>query len=109
MGNDSDSLTRRELLQAAGIVVGAAVVPVLAQTPAPKPEEPLKTLTRLEYDTLDAICSRIIPSDESGSGAKEAKAARFIDWGLAGALNAPAGGRGGRGGAASMRDQYAAG
>jgi gluconate 2-dehydrogenase gamma chain len=102
MGNDGEGLTRRELLLTAGMVVSAAVVPVLAQTPAPKVEEPLKTLTRLEYDTLDAICSRIIPSDENGPGAKEAKAARFIDWGLAGSL-------GGRGGAAGMRDLYTAG
>jgi len=96
MGNDGDGLTRRELLKTAGLVVGAAVVPVLAQAPAPKVEEPLKTLTRLEYDTLDAICSRIIPSDENGPGAKEAKSARFIDWGLDGSLR-------------GLRDLYATG
>ena len=84
-------ITRREMLVRAGIVVGAAMIPVpaaaLAQiTAAAAPEGALKTLTRLEYDTLDAICSRIIPSDENGPGAKEAKAVRYIDWGLSGAL-----------------------
>jgi gluconate 2-dehydrogenase gamma chain len=83
----------------------------------------LRSLTRLEYDTLDAICSRIFPTDESGPGAREAKAVRYIDWGLAGFLNnapgagrgAPGGARGARGAApaggtpvASPRDNYAA-
>jgi gluconate 2-dehydrogenase gamma chain len=91
-------LTRRELLKRAGLVVGAAVVvpvvPAGAQIPAA--QEPLRSLTRLEYETLDAICSRIIPTDANGPGAREARAARFVDWGLAGALG-------------NTRDQYAAG
>jgi len=99
-----EGLSRRELLKRAGLAVGAAVVvPVLpaaaAQLPAPAPVgtvEALKTLTRLEYDTLDAICSRIIPTDANGPGAKEARAARYIDWGLSGALG-------------NARDQYASG
>ena len=99
-----EGLSRRELLKRAGLAVGAAVVvPVLpaaaAQLPAPAAVgtvEALKTLTRLEYDTLDAICSRIIPTDANGPGAKEARAARFIDWGLSGALG-------------NARDQYASG
>jgi gluconate 2-dehydrogenase gamma chain len=102
---DDAVLSRRELLKRAGLAVGAAVVvPVVptvtaAQAPAASAQstaEPLKTLTRLEYDTLDAICSRIIPTDASGPGAKEARAARYIDWGLSGAL-------------VNLRDQYAAG
>ena len=94
-----EGLTRRELLKRAGLVVGAAVVPVVpvaspAQTTGS--EETLRSLTRLEYDTLDAICARIIPADANGPGAREARAARFVDWGLAGALG-------------SARAQYAAG
>jgi gluconate 2-dehydrogenase gamma chain len=94
-------LTRRELLKRAGLVVGAAVVvPVVpaaaAQFPATAAQETLRSLTRLEYETLDAICSRIIPTDANGPGAREARAARFLDWGLAGALG-------------NTRDQYAAG
>jgi gluconate 2-dehydrogenase gamma chain len=83
-------LTRRELLKRAGLVVGAAVVvpgvAAAAQPPVSAAPETLKTLTRLEYDTLDAICSRIIPTDANGPGAREARAARYIDWGLSGAL-----------------------
>ena len=104
MSEDRSDLTRRELLKRAGLVVGAAVVvPVVpaaaSQSPgaaAQAPPEALRTLTRLEYDTLDAICSRIIPTDANGPGAKEARAARYIDWGLSGALR-------------NARDQYAAG
>jgi gluconate 2-dehydrogenase gamma chain len=77
-----NALSRRELLKSAGLVVGAAV----AQGAQTDPNA-LRSLTRLEYDTLDAICSRIIPNDETGPGAREAKAARYIDWGLDGYLN----------------------
>lgn len=104
MAQDKSDLSRRELLKRAGLMVGAvgaaAVVPVVSSAPqgapAQVPGEPLKALTPLEYDTLDAICSRIIPTDANGPGAKEARAARYIDWGLSGALR-------------SARDQYASG
>jgi gluconate 2-dehydrogenase gamma chain len=78
------------------VTVVVPVAPIAVQAPTPGAQaapEPLKTLTRFEYDTLDAICSRIIPTDASGPGAREAKAARYVDWGLAGAL-------------AGARDQY---
>jgi gluconate 2-dehydrogenase gamma chain len=120
----TDGVSRREMLVQSGIAVGAIALPVV---PALLPAEPqktaelvlegeLKTFTLLEYETLDAICSRIIPSDDSGPGAREAKAARYIDWGMSGSLNSQtAGGRGGRGAAAGAntsvvtpRDQYAA-
>jgi gluconate 2-dehydrogenase gamma chain len=93
-----EGLTRRELLKRAGLVVGAvgAAVVVPLVPAAAQPQEALKMLTRLEYDTLEAICSRIIPTDANGPGAREARAARFVDWGLAGALG-------------NTRDQYAAG
>jgi gluconate 2-dehydrogenase gamma chain len=86
-----ETLSRRELLKRAGLAVGASVVEPLVPAAAAAPQaaaaqEALKTLTRLEYDTLDAICSRIIPTDATGPGAREARAARFVDWGLAGAL-----------------------
>jgi gluconate 2-dehydrogenase gamma chain len=83
-------LTRRDMLVQAGLAVGAALTPTDAEaqkTASPVREGELKTLTRLEYDTLDAICARLIPTDENGPGAREAKAARYIDWGLGGALN----------------------
>jgi gluconate 2-dehydrogenase gamma chain len=91
-------LSRRELLKRAGLVVGAAVVvpvtPVAAAPQTAGAPDALRTLTRLEYETLDAICARIIPTDDTGPGAREARAARYIDWGLSGAL-------------ASSREQYA--
>jgi gluconate 2-dehydrogenase gamma chain len=99
----TDGISRREMLVRAGFVVGAAMIPLAPEvmfgqtTAAAAPEGVLKTFTRLEYDTLDAICSRIIPTDETGPGAKEARAVRYIDWGLSGSIN----------NAAVIRTQYA--
>jgi gluconate 2-dehydrogenase gamma chain len=55
-----------------------------------------EVLTSTELATLDAICARIIPSDENGPGAREARAAHYIDRALGGAL-------------ASFRDEYSLG
>jgi len=89
----SDQLSRRDLLKAAGIAGAAAIVraEVFSQALAAA-----QTLTSSEYETMEAITSRIIPSDENGPGAKEAQAARYIDWALGGALE-------------SARPAYAAG
>jgi gluconate 2-dehydrogenase gamma chain len=46
----------------------------------------LVSLTQTEAVTLRAIIARIIPSDENGPGALEARADRFIDRALGGAL-----------------------
>jgi gluconate 2-dehydrogenase gamma chain len=48
--------------------------------------EALETLTAAEADTLVAIAARIIPSDENGPGATEARAAHYIDRALTGPL-----------------------
>ena len=58
--------------------------------------EALETLTAAEADTLEAICARLIPSDENGPGAAEARAAHYIDRALTGPLRV-------------SRDAYAAG
>jgi hypothetical protein len=58
--------------------------------------EPLENLTATEADLLDAIVARLIPSDPSGPGATEARAAHYIDRALGGAL-------------ASSRQTYTAG
>jgi gluconate 2-dehydrogenase gamma chain len=58
--------------------------------------EALETLTAAEADILEAICARLIPSDEDGPGAAEARAAHYIDRALTGPLR-------------SSRDAYAAG
>ena len=100
-------ISRRELLKRAGVIGAAAVVPAGARrSPGLDPEfappqavparEPLEHLTAAEADVLEAIVERLIPSDAYGPGAKEARAARYIDHALGGAL-------------ASSRPFYAAG
>lgn len=73
----------------------SAAVEAAAQTPAPT-REPLETLSPGEADTLEAMVARLIPSDASGPGAREARAAHYIDRALGGAL-------------ASWRETYLAG
>jgi gluconate 2-dehydrogenase gamma chain len=58
--------------------------------------EALETLTAAEADTLEAIVARLIPTDENGPGAAEARAAHYIDRALTGPLR-------------SSREAYAAG
>jgi gluconate 2-dehydrogenase gamma chain len=48
--------------------------------------EALETLTAAEADTLEAIVARLIPSDDNGPGATEARAAHYIDRALTGPL-----------------------
>jgi gluconate 2-dehydrogenase gamma chain len=55
-----------------------------------------ETLTPAEAETLGAIAARLIPTDKSGPGATEARAAQYIDRALGGAL-------------ASFRETYRAG
>ena len=55
-----------------------------AQTAARR--EPLENLTAAESDLLEAICARIVPTDANGPGAREARAAHYIDRALGGAL-----------------------
>jgi gluconate 2-dehydrogenase gamma chain len=95
-------LSRRELLKQAGIV-GVAAVPfavfshaeLRAQVLAPAAEE-VTTLNATESEILKAIVARIMPADENSPGSLEARADRYIDRALGGAL-------------ASMRPLYAAG
>jgi len=89
---------RRELLKRFGMVGAASVVPggafvqtassfaAEARVAAAPPREALETLTAAESDTLEAIVARLIPSDENGPGAAEARAAHYIDRALAGPL-----------------------
>ena len=99
MSDDKKGVSRRELFKRAGLA-GAAltmpVTPVLPEQarPAAAPaspstaikREPIENLTAAEADTLEAICARIIPTDANGPGAREARAAHFIDRALGGAL-----------------------
>ena len=97
---DTGRFSRRELLRRAGFVGAAAVAfppraLAAAQLTVP-PRAALETLTAAEGEILDAIVSRLIPSDENGPGAAEAGAASYIDRALGGAL-------------ASSREAYRAG
>ena len=101
--------TRRDLLRGAGALGVAAASPIgvlgnpsdtdhighdgsaaldeqQARIGVAPARETLETLTAAEADTLEAMCARIIPTDANGPGAKEARAARYIDRALGGAL-----------------------
>ncbi len=91
--------SRRELLKRAGLVGAVTTLPLSVIIPvrAPaSPQEPFETLTAAESDTLEAIVARLIPTDENGPGAAEARAAHYIDRALTGPL-------------AASRDAYSAG
>ena len=92
-------LSRRDLLKHAAVVGVVAGVSAENLNPTGVPvsaQGTMETLTAGEFETLEAIVARLIPSDENGPGATEARAARYIDGALSGAL-------------ASSRDVYAAG
>ena len=108
MSNDHNTLTRRQLLQGATLVSTAAVVTPatwvdgttvqaaeVAVGGAPA-REAFENLTAAESELLERIVERLIPSDEHGPGAKEARVAHYIDRALGGGL-------------ASSRQAYAAG
>jgi gluconate 2-dehydrogenase gamma chain len=93
-------LTRRDLLKLAGVAGASAALPAPVAAGdaataisasqaagAAVVREPLQALTAVEADMLDAIVARLIPSDASGPGAREAQAVRYIDRALAGALS----------------------
>ena len=97
--NEARRLSRRELLKRVGAVGAAAAVPAWVLSPGVPAALGLAsfvTLTAAEGRTLEAIVARLIPTDENGPGATEARAAVYIDRALSGAL-------------ASSRDAYAAG
>jgi len=80
---------------AAGATPGAVPKPDAAPAPPPTPPvaspamprlEALETLTAAEADILEAMVARLIPTDENGPGATEARAAHYIDRALTGPL-----------------------
>jgi gluconate 2-dehydrogenase gamma chain len=95
-------ISRRELLKRAGAVGAAAVVAERAietragetrpaeafalQAQASARRAPVEHLTAAEADLLDAIVARLIPTDEHGPGAKEARVVHYIDRALGSAL-----------------------
>ena len=94
--------SRRDLLKGVGVVGAAAVAspsdlltPANAEagaaaqtaTTATRAREAFETLNATEADVLEAIVARLIPTDAMGPGAKEARAAHYIDRALGGALS----------------------
>lgn len=109
MTRPPSGLSRRELLGAGAVLPMALAADYAAAQPAPahdhaamaEPPESLgfavlETLTAAEMELLAAFCARLVPSDAAGAGAKEARAAQYIDRALAGPL-------------ASLRPNYAVG
>jgi gluconate 2-dehydrogenase gamma chain len=107
MANETDDnaardVSRRSLFKHVGAAGAAAIAGVppapgaaaaqdhaaQASLVASKQLEALETLTAAEADTLEAIVARLIPSDENGHGATEARAAHYIDRALTGPLHA---------------------
>jgi len=98
--SDKKVVSRRDLLKRAGLAGAALTIPLAPVDPleqarpsstpaaptAPPRREPIENLTAAEADTLEAICARIIPTDANGPGAREARAAHYIDRALGGAL-----------------------
>lgn len=95
------AISRRALLRRLGVAGTAAVVPVpvagalssgrpevQAPVAAAPPREAYETLTAAESEVLEAITARLIPGDGNGPGAREARAAHYIDRALAGPLSA---------------------
>jgi gluconate 2-dehydrogenase gamma chain len=88
--------SRRELIKGAGLVGAAAVGSatsaglIAAESDrgtvtltSPVLNEALEVLTAEEAQTLEKICECLIPSDEHGPGAREARAIHYIDRSLA--------------------------
>jgi gluconate 2-dehydrogenase gamma chain len=97
--NNESAVSRRELLKRLGIA-GAAVLalPELSRVlsfseqarhagfPTGQILAQTATLTAAETATLAAVCARLIPTDDNGPGAAEARAAVYIDRALGGWL-----------------------
>lgn len=92
-GARPDNPGRRNLLKGAGLVGAVALGGsggLIAQQQASARNEPppvreaLEVLTAAEVETLEIVCDRLIPSDDNGPGAREARAAHYIDRALAG-------------------------
>ena len=99
MSNSNDGISRRDLLKRAGVAALVGSVRLQADQDVrlkPNATPNATALTSAEAETLDAVCARLIPTDENGPGAKEARASRYIDRALAGFL-------------APSREAYAAG
>src|SRR5690349_601212 len=92
-GGGQQRLSRGLLIKRGGAMAVATAVGVPAALPAEVEAanlaaDQLKALSAAEAATLEAVLERLIPSDATGPGAKEANVLRYIDWALAGELGA---------------------
>jgi len=94
-GDGSGGASRRGFFKQigfAGAAVAVSATPLgrtaeAQSTAAAVPRrEALETLNATEADALEAMVARLIPSDDNGPGATEARAAHYIDRALAGPL-----------------------
>lgn len=90
-----NTISRRDLLKAAGAAGAAALAPAALGAAVPTgnpavpralptlatraPAGPLMNLTAAETEILSAMIDRLIPTDDMGPGALDAGALRFID------------------------------
>ncbi|HXD72709.1 MAG TPA: gluconate 2-dehydrogenase subunit 3 family protein [Vicinamibacterales bacterium] len=81
MSTRDEPISRRALLKLAGAAAIAQAVRLKADATGDA-----ITLAPSEAGTLDAVCARLIPTDENGPGAREAQAWRYIDRALGGFL-----------------------
>jgi gluconate 2-dehydrogenase gamma chain len=102
----ASTLSRRDLLKVAGAAGAAVLAPTglsaaaaptttpasvaLPVVPLARAAGPLMNLTAAETEILSAMVDRLIPSDETGPGALDAGALRFIDRALSEAESASA-------------------
>jgi gluconate 2-dehydrogenase gamma chain len=77
-------VSRRELLSGAAATLACSFIPVASSAAPPSPIS-LNVFTSKQRTTLQAMVSRLIPSDENGPGAIEAGCVRYIELALAGA------------------------
>ena len=88
-------VSRRQLMKRGGALAGGALIAggVSAVPVAPTAEaadllnNTLGVLSSSQAQTLEAVLERLLPTDATGPGAKEANVLRYIDWSLAGDLS----------------------
>jgi gluconate 2-dehydrogenase gamma chain len=99
--HDPAHITRRHLLRSATLIGATTAIPLgvvssadangaeqtATSAASAAPREAFETLTATESDLLEVIVERLIPSDEHGPGAKEARVAHYIDRALGSALS----------------------
>lgn len=92
--HDTGGVSRRQLITHGGKLAGGALIanqlvgsPAAAEASTPEAAGiALRALSPAQATTLEAVLERLLPTDATGPGAKEANVLRYIDWSLAGEL-----------------------